>query len=60
MYHLPPYTPQLNLIDIQWKVIKEQLACRYFTTIDDLEEAVVRLVETGEVRSVRMTDIIAA
>ncbi len=60
LYHLPPYTPQLNPIEVQWKVIKERLACRYFATIEDTEEAVIRLVETGEVRPVRMTSIIAA
>ncbi len=60
LYHLPPYTPQLNPIEVQWKVIKERLACRYFATIEDIEEAVIRLVETGEVRPVRMTGIIAA
>lgn len=60
LIHLPPYTPQLNPIDIQWKVIKERLACRYFATIDDIEEVVIRLVETGEVRPVRMTGVITA
>ncbi len=60
LIHLPPYTSQLNSIEVQWKVIKERLACRYFATIEDIEEAVIWLVETGEVRPVRMTGIIAA
>ena len=29
LIHLQPYMSQLNPIDIQWKVIKERLACRY-------------------------------
>ena len=28
--YLSPYTPQLNPIEIQWKVLKEMLAGRYF------------------------------
>ncbi len=50
LIHLSPYTPQLNPIEVQWKVIKERLACRSFATIEDIEKAVIRLVETGEVR----------
>ena len=60
LYHLPPYTPQLNPIEVQWKVIKERLACRYFATIEELEEALIQLIETGEVRPVRMTNVITA
>ena len=60
LIHLPPYTPQLNPIEVQWEVIKEQLACRYFATIEKLEEAVIRLVETGEMRPVKITGVIAA
>lgn len=60
LIHLPPYTPQLNPIEIQWKVIKERLAGRYFATIEELEDAIVRLVETGEVRPVRLAGVVAA
>ena len=60
LIHLPPYTPQLNPIEVQWKVIKERLAGRYFVTIKELEDALIWLVKTGEVQPVRMAGVIAA
>ena len=60
LVHLPPYTPQLNPMEIQWKVIKERLACRYFATVEELEASLIRLVESGEVRPVNIASVIAA
>ena len=33
---LPPYTPQLNPIEVQWRMIKKMLAGRQFKTPDEL------------------------
>ena len=60
LIHLPPYTLQPNPIEIQCKMIKERLACRYFATIEELEASLIRLVESGEVRPVNIANIIAA
>lgn len=57
---LPPYTPQLSPIEVQRKVIKEWLAGRYFATVEEPEASLIRLVETGEVRPVRIASVIAA
>ena len=59
LHHLPPYTPQLKPIEVQWKVIKERLVCRYFATIENLEDVVIQRVETEKVRPVRITGVIA-
>ena len=48
----------MSPIEIQWKVIKERPAGSYFATVEEPEDALVRLAETGEARPVRMTSII--
>ena len=54
---LLPYTPQLNPIKIQWRMIKARLAARYFATEDEMECSVIRLVESGEVQPVRISTL---
>ena len=54
---LPPYTPQLNPIKIQWRMIKARLASRYFATEDEMEDSIIRLVEYGEVQPVRISGL---
>ena len=54
---LPPYTPQLNPIEVQWRVIKARLACRYHSTEDEMERSIIRLVESGEVQPVRISNL---
>ena len=57
LIYLPAYTPQLNPIEIQWRIIKARLAGRYFATEDELEDSLVRLVESGEVKPVQVTGL---
>ena len=52
--YLPPYTPQLNPIEIQWRVLKEMLAGRYFESTDDLVGAITDLIDSGQMRPVRL------
>lgn len=54
---LPPYTPQLNPIEIQWRMIKARLAGRYFATKDEMERSIIRMVESGEVQPVRISGL---
>ena len=54
---LPPYTPQLNPIEVQWRMIKARLACRYHSTEDEMERSIIRLVESGEVQPVRISNL---
>ena len=60
LIYLPPYTPQLNPIEIQWRIIKARLAGRYFATEDDLEDTIIRLVESGEVQPVQISSLAMA
>ena len=57
LIYLPAYTPQLNPIEIQWRIIKARLAGRYFATEDEMEDSIIRLVESGEVQPVQVTGL---
>ena len=57
LIYLPPYTPQLNPIEIQWRMIKVRLAARYYQTEDEMEDSIIRLVESGEVQPVRISGL---
>jgi transposase len=49
LLYLPPYSPNLNLIERLWKFVKkEALACRCLETFDDFQQAIERcLTETA-------------
>ena len=54
---LPAYTPQLNPIEIQWRIIKARLAGRYFAAEDEMEDSIIRLAGSGEVQPVQVTGL---
>ena len=54
---LPKYTPQLNPIEIQWRMIKARLAGRHFESVDELNAAIRTLVESGEVPRVHIQNL---
>ena len=51
---LPPYTPQLNPIEMQWREIKRLLSGRYFGSVDELKEAIMTLVNEQQMRPVNL------
>ncbi len=51
---LPPYTPQLNPIEMQWGMLKRLLSGRYFQSVEKLKETVASLVESGEMKPVKL------
>ena len=53
---LPSHTPQINPIEPQWAVLKRLLAGRYFKTADELADAVNALIETNEMKAVKLRD----
>ena len=56
LFFLPPYTPQLNPIEIQWRELKKLLAGRYFESEEELINAVNTLVRTGQIKPVKLMD----
>ena len=53
LIYLPPYTPQLNPIEVQWRVLKRLLAGRYFEGVDELRDAIVQIVQ-NEMKAVEI------
>ena len=54
MAYLPPYTRQLNPIEIQWRVLKDMLAGRYFGSTDALVSAITDLIDSGQMKPVKL------
>lgn len=54
---LLPHTPQLNAIEIQWRVLKRLLAGRYFEAVEDLRNA-IRQVIRNEMKPVKVMNYI--
>ena len=52
---LPPYTPQLNPVEIQLRELKKRRAGRYFSSADDLK-MIVTMAGSGEVKPVKLMD----
>lgn len=46
LLYLPPYSPNLNLIERVWKFIrKKSLNCKYYETFDDFKLAILGCIE---------------
>ena len=46
--YLPEYSPDYNLIELVWHSAKEYIANRFFTSIEELEFLLNRLLNEGE------------
>ncbi len=51
---LPAYTPQINPIEIQWRVLKRLPRGMYFASIEELEAAITSLVDSRRMRPVKI------
>lgn len=58
LIYLPPRTPQLNPIEIQWRVLKNMLAGKYFNSEEEVADAVAKILETGQLKPVKLFDYI--
>ena len=56
LIYLPSHTPQLNPIEPQWTVLKRLIAGRDFKSEDDLAYAVNTLIETNQIKPVKLWD----
>ena len=45
-------------IEVQWRVLKRLLAGRYFETVDDLRDAIVKIIQ-DEMKPVKVMDYMA-
>ena len=53
LVYLPKYTPQLNPMEIQWRVLKNMLAQRCFNNAEELAKSIRILVDTGQLLPVK-------
>ncbi len=56
LVYLPKYTPQLNPMEIQWRVLKNMLAQRCFKNAEELAKSIRILVDTGQLLPVKQMD----
>ena len=42
---LPPYTPQLNLVETVWRDLKRRLVGRFFCSLDELKGTTTAILE---------------
>ena len=54
--HLPPRTPQLNPIEVEWREIKAAIADIFFDGLDRMRDAIRRMIRNGEIPIVKMFD----
>lgn len=54
--HLPPHTPQLNPLEIQWREIKAAIADILFGGLDKMRDTIRQMILNGEMPIVRMFD----
>ena len=49
LVHLPPYTPELNSIELVWRMIRKAIANTVYKTVDDLTDAVTSALLSRDV-----------
>ena len=54
MVHIPPHTPQLNPIEIQWREIRAAIADIFFGGLDKMRDAIRRMIRNGGMPIVKM------
>lgn len=52
--YLPPHTPQLNPIEIQWREIKVAIADLFYGGLDKMRDAIIRMLRKKEIPIVRL------
>ena len=56
----PPYTPELNPVEGQWKVQKQHAANRTYDSVNDMQESIDRMYASGEIKVVKTHDYLNA
>ena len=56
MLHIPPHTPQLNPIEIQWREIKVGIADLFFGDMDKMKKTIKQMLDDKEIPIVKLFD----
>jgi len=53
--YLPPYTPELNPIETQWRMVRKATANRLYDTTKSMKDPVWAMMASGELGVARMS-----
>ncbi len=56
---LPPYTPELNKIEGQWRGFKKATANRLYKTVDEMQKSIRVMLRRGEIKICEMSDYLS-
>ena len=56
LLHMPPHTPQLNPIEVEWREIKAATADIFFYGLDKVRDAIRKMILNGEIPTVKLFD----
>jgi len=52
---LPPYTSELNPVEVQCRSIRKATGNRLYESTDEMKESIRAMLDNGEVRPVKMS-----
>ena len=50
-----PYTPELNPIEVQWRIMKKATANTLYDTVDAMIDSICKMIRSGEIRKAKMS-----
>ena len=53
--YFPPYTPELNPTEGQWRILKKATANTLYGTVDGMKKSMRRMMHSGEIRVAKMS-----
>ena len=56
LHYIPPYSPNLNLIERLWKHVKSRLRSKYYDRFDDFKETIDSIIEDTDKGSKNLID----
>ena len=56
LHYIPPYSPNLNLIERLWKHVKSRLRSKYYDQFDDFKETIDSIIEDTDKASKKLID----
>ena len=56
LHYIPPYSPNLNLIERLWKYVKSRLRSRYYDQFDDSKDTIDSIIEDTGKSSKKLID----
>ena len=53
--YFPPYTPELNPVEGQWRIVKKATANTRYENTDDMADSIHRMIMSGEIAKAKMS-----